>query len=346
MTGTAARRRTVVMFSVEAIRPTTNPYVVELMRSLPDDVEAVTFSRRRALAGRVDVLHLHWPETLFRRRDPLRTLVASLLLVVCLGAMRARGVRTVRTVHNESPHEAARGFEGRLLRLVDRWTDELILLNQHTRFPRELPATVIPLGEHASTYRDLPLPDPVPGRRALYFGLIRPYKGIDTLVRAFRAVPGEGAALHIVGPVKDDGVLDEVRELVGADPRIELRAGFVPDDALVREIGEARLVVLPYRRMHNSGAALLALSLGRPVLVPDNPVNRDLAEEAGPGWVRTYAGELGVSALAAALEEPVPAAPVRFRGRSWPEIGGAHAEVYRRVASGGRAAPVPERAAA
>ncbi|GAA1851211.1 glycosyltransferase [Myceligenerans crystallogenes] len=335
------------MFSAEAIRPTTNPYLVELMRSLPDDVEAVTFSRWRALAGRVDVLHLHWPETLFRRRDRVRTLAASVLLVACLCAMRARGVRVVRTVHNESPHEAARGPEGRLLRLMDRWTDELILLNRHTRFPRDLPATVIPLGEHASTYADLPVPPAAAGRRALYFGLVRPYKGIDALVRAFRAVPAADARLRIVGPVKDDGVLGEVRELAGGDERIEIRGGFVPDAALVREIGESRLVVLPYRRMHNSGAALLALSLGRPVLVPDNAVNRDLAEETGPGWVRTYEGELGAAALAAALDEPVPAEPVRFRGRSWPGIGAAHARVYRRVASpDGRAAAVRERAAA
>lgn len=319
------------MFSAEAIRTTTNPYITELMAALPDDLEAVTFSRRRALLGPVDVLHVHWPETLFRRRNALRTAVASALLVVCLAAMRLRGVRTVRTVHNESPHEPPTGPEGWLLRLMDRWTDELILLNPHTRFDRDLTATVIPLGEHASTYAGHTVPAGKPGR-ALHFGLIRPYKGIDTLVRAFRTLDDDAAALHIVGPAKDPGVLHEVRGLADGDDRIVVRAGFVPDDALVREIGEAHLVVLPYRRMHNSGAALLALSLGRPVLVPDNAVNRDLAEEAGPGWVRTYAGELGSEALAAALAEPVPDDPVRFRGRTWPEIGTAHAEVYRRVA--------------
>ena len=50
--------------------------------------------------------------------------------------------------------------------------------------------------------------------------------------------------------------------------------------------------MLPYRHMHNSGAALTALSLDRPVLVPETDVNRDLARETGPGWVVTFAGEL------------------------------------------------------
>lgn len=323
---------TVVMFSAEAIRTTTNPYITELIAALPDDIEPVTFSRLRALLGPVDVLHVHWPETLFRRRNTLRTAVASALLVITLAAMRLRGVGIVRTVHNETPHESPTGIEGRLLRLIDGWTDELILLNRHTRFGRNLPSTVIPLGEHASTYTDAALPAARPGR-ALHFGLIRPYKGIDTLVHAFRTLADDvTATLHVVGPVKDDHVLDDVRSLAGDDHRIVLRPGFVPDDALVREIGEAHLVVLPYRRMHNSGAMLLALSLGRPVLVPDNAVNRDLAEEVGSGWVRTYSGELDGAALAAALAEPIPGEPVRFQGRTWPEIGAAHAEVYRRAA--------------
>lgn len=321
----------IVMFSAEAIRATTNPYLVELMRSLPDDVEPVTFSRRRALVGRVDVLHVHWPETLFRRRDAPRTLVASVLLVVCLGVLRLRRVPTVRTVHNESPHEAARGLEGWLLRLMDRWTDELILLNRHTRFGRDLPRTVIPLGEHSSTYAAHPVPASEDGR-VLHFGLIRPYKGIDTLVRAFRGLDDDAATCHVVGPVKDDSVLDEVAELVGDDDRFTVRGGFVPDADLAREIGQARLVVLPYRRMHNSGAALLALSLGRPVLVPRGAVNADLADEVGPGWVRMFDGALDTGALADALAEPVPDEPVRFQGRTWPEIGAAHAEVYRGAA--------------
>ncbi len=61
--------------------------------------------------------------------------------------------------------------------------------------------------------------------------------------------------------------------------------GFAPDADLVREISMSEMVVLPYRFMHNSGAVLLALSLDRPVLVPDNEVNRLLEIEVGSDWV-------------------------------------------------------------
>ncbi len=72
-------------------------------------------------------------------------------------------------------------------------------------------------------------------------------------------------------------------------------------------------MVLPYREMHNSGAALTALSLNRPVLVPDNEVNRELAEEVGPGWVFRYDGELTgrhlLDALAAHRARPPARVP-------------------------------------
>ena len=48
-------------------------------------------------------------------------------------------------------------------------------------------------------------------------------------------------------------------------------------------------------------AALLALSLDRPVLVPANPVNDRLAEEVGPVWVQRYAGALTAEVLTSAL---------------------------------------------
>lgn len=336
MTGRATGGGIVVMLSVAAFRPTTNPYVTELVAALPEDVRVVTFSRRRALLGRVDVFHVHWPEVMFRRRTRLRSALASVLFLLVLVALRVRGVRFVRTMHNESPHEAASRVEALLLGLLDRWTGEVILLNRHTRLPAAVPpgapVTVIPLGEHRSTFEAHRVPDAVPGR-VLHFGLIRPYKGIDVLVQAFASWDDPAASLRIVGPLQDDGALDDLRRSVSGDDRVILSPGFVPDDVLVHEIGEARLVVLPYRRMHNSGAVLLALSLGRPVLVPSNAVTSDLAEEVGSGWVRTYTDGLDSRKLAAAEALPFPAQPPRLAARSWLVIGAAHADVYRRAAA-------------
>ena len=90
-------------------------------------------------------------------------------------------------------------------------------------------------------------------------------------------------------------------------------------------------MVLPYRQMHNSGAALAALSLDRPVLVPANPINADLAAEVGPGWVHTFAGDLTSEALRAGLQAldtvPRSAAPDLSR-REWADTGEQHRAAY------------------
>src|SRR3712207_2143920 len=124
----------------------------------------------------------------------------------------------------------------------------------------------------------------------------------------------------------------ELAAAAAADPRVSVSLGFLADDDLVAEVTAAELVVLPYREMHNSGGTLAALSLDRPVLVPDNPVNEQLAAEVGPGWVHRYAGELTAGHLVdavTALRAAPPAAPPDLSGRDWDRVGEAHAAAYR-----------------
>jgi hypothetical protein len=116
-------------------------------------------------------------------------------------------------------------------------------------------------------------------------------------------------------------------------------------------VNAAELVVLPYRFMHNSGTVLAALSLDRPVVVPDTPVNTDLAAEVGPGWIYTFTGDVTGEALVAALSaarEPRAASP-DLSAREWDDAGQAHLAVYRaamsrRGAMSRRAAPSRRRA--
>jgi len=96
----------------------------------------------------------------------------------------------------------------------------------------------------------------------------------------------------------------------------------------------AAVVVLPYTEMHNSGAALMALSLDRPVLVPDNPVTRDLGTEVGDGWVLRYGGELTPERLLEAAAEAARLAPgdrPDLGSRDWHHAGAQHLAAYRRA---------------
>ena len=318
-----------VLESFREPRPTTNPYVVLLLRSLTG-VQAHTFSWPVALLGRYDVLHVHWPEVVVDRRNPVRAAGAALLFVLVLLRCRLTRRAVVRTAHNLRPHEHPRWSTALALRLCERWTTWWVRLNPSTPTPPGAPATTILHGDYREWFADAPRRETVPGR-LLCFGLIRPYKGVERLLEAFTATGDPDLSLRVVGRPSSATVEQEVRSGAAQDPRVSLLLDHAPDDVLAQEVGEAELVVLPYRQMHNSGAVLLALSLGRPVLVSSGDVTDALAAEVGEEWVLRYDGELGAGDLTAALERlrATPRTEPDLGLRRWADLGAAHVEVFR-----------------
>ncbi|MCL3861285.1 glycosyl transferase [Actinotalea sp. K2] len=327
-------RPLVVLQSFHAVRPTTNPYLIQLLASLGAGATVRTFTWRTALVGRWDVLHVHWPELIFRRDGRIRSALGMVLTLVLLVRLRVRRGALVRTLHNEVPHESRGWFERRVLALLDRCTTLWICLNGVTEPPRPGPVVRIPIGGYAGWFAEHVVPSTVRGR-VLTFGLIRPYKGVEDLVAAFRAVPVDhGLSLSVAGRPSTAQLADAVRAGADGDQRIRLSLDHVSDAALVHEVGEAELVVLPYRHMQNSSAALLALSLGRPILVPANPLNADLAEEVGRDWVHLFDGAVTaehlVRALGDARERPASSVP-DLSAREWSSIGSAHLDAFARA---------------
>jgi len=309
----------------------TNPYLTQLVESLPDDITILWWSWRAALFGRYDILHVHWPELLFRRDDPRRTFAHQCLFVLLMLRIAMTRIGLVRTVHNPSPHEKGSPFEGLLLRWCDRRTALWIALNDSTPIPPGQPSVVIPIGHYRNLYDRMSLPEPVHGR-LLYFGLIRRYKGVLGLVAAFgRLVDSPDLTLRILGRPHPEELRNEIEAASRADPRVSAELRYVEDESLVRDIGESELVVLPYTEMHNSAAILLALSLDRPVLAPDTPTTAALAAEVGPGWLLTYRGELDPPGLEEGLRRVRGAARSThpdLTAREWPALGAQHREAY------------------
>lgn len=308
----------------------TNPYLTLLVTSLPKDVRALGWSWRVALFGRYDVLHLHWPELLFRRDDRLRTVAHRTLFVLLMVRLSLTRIAIVRTVHNPTPHEAGGRLENILLRWCDHQTDLWIALNHTTQLSRGGRSRVIPHGHYRDLYPKARLSQSMHGR-LLYFGLVRQYKGVLRLVTAFGGMSQPELSLRILGRPNSEQLGSAIEAACRADPRISAELRYVEDEVLVRDIGEAELVVLPYREMHNSGALLLALSLDRPVLVPDSPVTSALAAEVGPGWLLTYRGELDASILGDSLvrvrSTQRPVQP-DLTARDWRGLGDQHRDAY------------------
>ncbi|MEM2124418.1 MAG: glycosyltransferase [Methanolinea sp.] len=103
----------------------------------------------------------------------------------------------------------------------------------------------------------------------LFFGLLRPYKGVKYLVRAFEELPDDVARdtrLLIVGEAWEDREsLARVRESPRRE-RITVVDRYVPDREVPLYFSAADMLVLPYTRASQSGVAHIAMAYGLPVV--------------------------------------------------------------------------------
>jgi glycosyltransferase involved in cell wall biosynthesis len=100
----------------------------------------------------------------------------------------------------------------------------------------------------------------------LFFGIVRPYKGLDVLLHALAQAPSH-LTLTVAGEFWSDSTEMEylVSEL-GLRDRVTLRPGYVPADQIPALFADADALVMPYREATASQNALLAFAHGVPVI--------------------------------------------------------------------------------
>lgn len=187
--------------------------------------------------------------------------------------------------------------------------------------------TVVTHGPYPSRAGSAVTPSPGEGEgdevRVLFFGTIRPYKGLEVLVEAFeRLDPGLAKwKLTVVGETWEGWRLPI--SLIMKSARINditLVNRYVTDDEADRYFGEADIVALPYLRSSASGPLAMAIARGLPVVTTDVGGLTEFASSY-PGAVLVSAGD--PVALAAGLEAALPLVGVHHHSRaSWDDSAG------------------------
>jgi len=310
--------------------PAANPYIPLLYAALGNvDIQVEPFSWKSALFARYEILHVHWPEYLVRKRTALRTLVGRGLLALLLVRLRLCGIPMVWTVHNPAPHEALPQNGRRWMQALKSAVKLEIHLTESTMVDSRGNAALIPHGH----YRDWYQGDYGPASRGslLFFGQLRAYKRIEDLIDGFLEsdLP---ARLRIVGS-GDTSFVDQLRRRTRNDRRIDIVHQRLTDSALADEIAAAEVVVLPYP-ITNSGSILLALSLGRPVVTLRTASTLSLSREVGPGWIGFVDDMTSRESLQTSIEAVMAAERIRppdLSARDWPRIADAHRAAYERA---------------
>jgi glycosyltransferase involved in cell wall biosynthesis len=139
-------------------------------------------------------------------------------------------------------------------------------------------------------YHHLPPSDHVLPRRArlelLFFGFVRPYKGLDVLVDALARIPEQDWHLTVAGePWKRQGHLRQKANEAGVADRIDWIERYIPSAEATALFDRADAVVLPYRRATGCGVLALALGTGTPAVASDLPGLREQVIEGESGWL-------------------------------------------------------------
>jgi beta-1,4-mannosyltransferase len=290
----------------------------------------------------VKVLHLHWPEFYYRSGgQPTARSVTAFVAALLLA--RLLRYRVVWTVHNALPHE--RHVVDRPLRWLLVHSARLVVQAEAARVAlpqtRQL-AAVVPHGHYIGCYPDdLSAAD---ARRTLglaasdrvfvCFGQLRAYKDVGALLDAFARLPGPSLHLVIAGRPATEADAEIIRTAVRRDGRVQTHLAFVSDPDVQRFLKAADFVVLPYRDVLTSGAALLALSFARPLVVSRRGCLVELEHEGCAIGYDPDAPDGLRAALAAAAAIPdlgpwQQRAATAARRRAWEPIAEAYARIYR-----------------
>ena len=289
---------------------------------------------RGADAGGADIVHFQWLP--IPRLD--RLLVRRFRMPVVL------------TAHDVLPREVRAGARGGTPALL-RAVDAVVVHSQagarrvveEARVPRER-VHVIPHGAFTHIARSPDGPQPreladLEGRRVvLFFGLLRPYKGIDLLVEAFAGTPDDAVLLVVGMPRMPLAPLARRARELGIAERVRFVPEFVPDADVPAYFRRADLVALPYREIEQSGVVHTALAFGTPLLLSAVGGFPEIAEHGAARLVEPGSVESLRAGLAALLADEPGRAALSRAGlalaegeHSWANVAALTEDLYRRL---------------
>ncbi len=281
------------------------PVGMDRLADLDDPVALPALARLRADGVEV-VLHLHWLARVLRGAESEaegRERVTSFL--GALDAFRDAGGRLVWTVHNVLPHDTKfPTLDLELRKAVVERVDIIHVLSAGT-VEAAAPLYAIPPDKvlhvpHPAYLGVYPDDSDAYARRHygigaddIVFGVVgnlRPYKGLDDLLDAFESITASPPdarrrRLVIAGTPVADPSIETFLARARSNPDVVVEARRLPAEELSLPLRASDVIVLPYRDSLNSGALLLALSFGRPVIAAASP---HVSETVGPDASITF----------------------------------------------------------
>lgn len=238
-----------------------------------------------AIKYRPDYIHVDWLHQYYWRREVWMTYILyPLFLLQVLLVKYIFGVSLVWTLHNIMPHDSkssgpyiwARRFFAHHVAWIRVFSSSTVSKATKILKVEESKFLVIPEGSYVDYYPNSTNKEESlkflgwdnTKKVMLFFGSLRPYKGIENLIEAFIDSSLLDWRLMITGMCRDLSYLDVLNKK-NTSNRITIKGEMIDAQHIQYYMNAADVVVLPFKKIENSGSAILAMGFGKAVLAPN-----------------------------------------------------------------------------
>ena len=236
---------------------------------------------RKIARGKPDLVVIQWWTTFW---SPAFAAIARML--------KRSGLRVVYLVHNVMPHET-RFWDRRLAQMALSAARTFVVQTgrEASRLRSLLPGAEIVISPHPvyDVFSDQRPPReearaalglPAQGPVALFFGIVRPYKGLRYLLQAVHVLKKRGSSVNLLVAGEFWEPVAEYRDLVnqlGIQDCVHIHNRYIPNEEIPTFFGAADLFVAPYVDGTQSGSAKMALGFSIPMVLTECVVDETLA---------------------------------------------------------------------
>lgn len=232
---------------------------------------------------RPDILHIQWL--------PFVEFIGGEKYYLMLLKKLVPRLKIFYTAHNIYPHRLSGGSKTAYIhrfvsldKYIDGYLVHLISAKEELSDEFNIPMSKIFVAYHgiyvAENYTSSESSISEEGKRIIMYGFQNKYKGADILIDAIGLLPEEykkKVGAKIVGLATDKELYSTYSKKANA-LNVEWINDFVSDEILYDAIGKSDLILLPYRKISQSGVLLLALSFRKPILTSDLPSFKETLE--------------------------------------------------------------------
>ncbi|AFZ59166.1 glycosyltransferase [Anabaena cylindrica FACHB-243] len=235
---------------------------------------------------KINVVHIHWLNPYLKGKNLGTKLIYAIKFLIDIIFTKWTGVKVIWTIHNYISHDSK-------FPILEQWiqqnlfnlADGIIIHHslalqeniQNYKFDKSK-IYVIPHGHYSEFYgNSMPqiearkaLGIPLTGKVYLNLGMLRPYKGVERLLKVWLENPEflQESHLLIAGKALDESYLQKLTQLAANTQRVIFHPDFVEDSRVHLFFSAADVVVLPFEKILTSGSLILAMSYNKPIIAP------------------------------------------------------------------------------